>query len=516
MSGGVLVAPAGLTAMLDDLAKYANGPVKVGRFHTYLADLAGWHLNLTDQNPCIWVQAADLANGSSQQLAAELQVVVQKRTWQNSTILLFVDGPTDALHPHLTTLPLTRFVAFDAADQHRLETAVSPHDTALDLLRRKMACLDLSPYETSKPVTGNRFFGREQEIERVLQHAHTSYLFVGIRRIGKTSLLKEIKRRLDRMDLPERGQIRRVYIDCTVISSEEEFMRTLIFQLEQSGLTILSSRAQDPQRYQKRILDHYAMVHGSPITFLLDEFDRLLAHMRPDWPLLTVLKTAVQAKKVRFISAGFRRAMEAATNKHSPLYNLMTPVRLGRLPLSDVEKMVLTPMSQLDIKISEPTRLIERIYRETAGLPNYVQYYCKILLEQFACSSNNILSPDSLSEIQEDTEFRDFVLNTFMANTELLEQVIVYAIIGEGEAVAQHHFTERKIHGFLKKRNLSLPYERIDGACRNLEMAGVFKRTNADYMFAVPLFQHILRQMRDVRFLFDRTHEALQTENILS
>jgi len=238
--------------------------------------------------------------------------------------------------------------------------------------------------------------------------------------------------------------------------------------------------------------------------------------MKPDWPLLAVLKTAVQAKKVRFISAGFRRAMEAATNKQSPLYNLMTPVRLGRLPFDTVQQMVMTPLTQLGITISEPEKVVHRIYQETAGLPNYVQFYCNTLINQLTCSGEDIVQTSSLRHIQENIPFRNFVLNTFMANTELLEQAIVYAIIGEGEATAQQQFTEHAIQGLLEKRSISLPFSKIDRACRNLEMAGVFNRIDADYAFAVPLFQHMLRQTRDVRFLFERTREALQTENILS
>ena len=102
-----------------------------------------------------------------------------------------------------------------------------------------------------------------------------------------------------------------------------------------------------------------------------------------------------------------------------------------------------------------------------------------------------------------------------MSNTELLEQAIVYAIIDEGETAVLPNFTERNIHSLLKDRKLSLPFEQIDNACRKLEMAGVFNRVEAEYTFAVPLFRLMLQQTRDVSFLFERTREALQTENVL-
>jgi len=514
MTRGVLAAPAGLSALFDNPEESIRGPERVGDFDTYLADFSGWQLNLPEGTPCIWVKSTDFVGLFDRQSVLALQEVARKRAWLNCVVLVFVDGVVEKL-PGDMSLALPRFVFFDAAEQHVLETAVFPPTTFLGMLRTKMSTPELAPYEVCQPVTGSRFFGRQAEIERVLQNPQTNYLFVGIRRIGKTSLLKEIKRQLDRLDPPEPHQVRRVYIDCTVISSEEEFMRTLIFQLEQSGLTILSSRAQDPLRYQKRILDHYGMVHGSPITFLLDEFDRLLAHMKPDWPLLQVLKTAVQSHKVRFIAAGFRRAMEATTDQNSPLYNLMTPIRLGRLSLAVVENMVLTPLSRLGILVDEPAQVVERIYQETAGLPNYAQYYCRILVEQLAASEKTVMTAADLVTVQDNVAFRDFVLNTFMSNTELLEQAIVYAIIDEGETAVLPNFTERNIHNLLKNRKLSLSFAQIDNACRKLEMAGVFNRVDAEYTFAVPLFRLMLQQTRDVSFLFERTREALQTENVL-
>ncbi len=510
----VVVAPVGLSALFEEPAKKLHGPVQVGGFDTFLADFSGWLLDLSEEMPCVWVKAEDLHNQTGVGLLLSLQNAAHKQGWLNCTVFVFVEGKADGLEGGVPQ-SLTRFVVFDAAEQHVLETAVYPQETFLNLLQTKLSLLELAPYEIRKPVTGSQFFGRQAEIDRVLQNPQTNYLFVGIRRIGKTSLLKEIKRQLDRRDPPGPNQVRRVYIDCTVISSEEEFMRTLVFQLEQSGLTILSSRAQDPQRYQKRILDHYAMVHGSPITFLLDEFDRLLAHMKPDWPLLQVLKTAVQAQKVRFIAAGFRLSMDASINPNSPLYNLMTPVRLSRLPFVDVEKMVLLPLQRLGIQVDNSAQVVERIYSETAGLPNYVQHYCHILLEQLVGNGRRVVGSEDITAVQENPTFRDFVLNTFMANTDLLEQAIVYAIIDEGETAVLPNFTERHIHNFLKNRKLSLPFEQIDAACRKLEMAGVFNRVDAEYIFAVPLFQTLLRQTRDVSFLFERTREALQTENVL-
>ncbi|MEZ4613924.1 MAG: hypothetical protein R2867_00215 [Caldilineaceae bacterium] len=61
-------------------------------------------------------------------------------------------------------------------------------------LSQQVSLSVLSPYETSKPVTGSRFFGREAEVRRIIS-SDANFAIMGIRRIGKTSLLKEIGER---------------------------------------------------------------------------------------------------------------------------------------------------------------------------------------------------------------------------------------------------------------------------------------------------------------------------------
>lgn len=514
MSAAPPAMPVGLAAIVESLQPAWSGPVQYGRFQTYAVDFSGWRLSLMAATPCIWVPE-DACNGTPAALGAALQEAAQLAGWHNNLILVFVDGETADLQAQpLPSLP--RFVFLGAADQVTVAAADAPQEMLLHLLRGRLPSPLLAPYETTKPVVSSQFFGREAEIERVINHPTTNFLFVGIRRIGKTSLLKELKRRLDLVDPPEKDQVRRVYVDCTVINSEEALLRTLVFQLEQSGLTLLSSRAREPEQYQQQLFDHYVAVHGQPITFLLDEFDRLAPHMTADWPLLRVLPTAVQAGQVRFILAGFRRAMETIANIRSPFTNLITPVRLAPLSCAEVQQMVVTPLGRLGITIEDEAAVVQRIYEETAGLPNYIQFYCRIALQQLAAAQRTTLCLDDLVAIPENETFRHFVLNTFMSNTELLERAIVYALVAEGEGIRPFHFNQQQIAAALAGRNLIASPDRIDEACRNLEMAGVFRRENADFVFAVPLFQHALRRLRNVTFLFERAREALQTERIVS
>lgn len=501
--------PPALRTITEKLNFQTRNPCRVGRFETYKVDLSEWSLSLPDTTPCIWVQASDLETLSPPELADSLKDVANKCGWQNSIVLVFVDGQVETLRSHLPAA-LPTYVILNAEQQTRVQKADSPARVMLDILLSQMPRSQLAPYETHKPVIGSQFFGRQSEINKVLQHPQKSYLFMGIRRIGKTSLLKELQRRMDCLDPPHDHQIRRLYIDCTVINSEEDFLRTLTYQLARDELKLLMGRASKSKRYQSMMFDRFASLHGGPVTFLIDELDRLLPQANNDWHLFDVLRATANESKARFIMAGFRQAMEAARNQHTPYFNWAEPIQLGRLQRSDVKYMVLVPMERLRINIQNPEGVVNRINRETAGLPNYVQFYCKTLLERLDEEERDILIEDDLQAIYESREFRDFVLDTFMSNSEPLERALVYALVAEDHNPAERRtFSQRTMDSFLKRRKLSLTLEKLDHICRNLEVAGVFNQIGSDFAFAIPLFQQMLRQTRDVEFLFDKTREEI-------
>jgi hypothetical protein len=510
------ILPPALETITKKLKFEYRGPAKVGRFATYEVDLSDWSLNLSDANPFIWVQASDLAALSVAELANSLTDVVRERGWQNEVVVVLADGEVMSLRDHLPRA-LPTFVVLDAKQQARIQQADSPTAATLDLLLGQMPLSQLAPYETNKPVVGGQFFGRAREINQVLQHPATNFLFIGIRRIGKTSLLKEIKRRMDHIDPPHENQIRRLYVDCTVLSSQEEFLRTITVELDPSELKLLLGRAAQSKRYQRLMFDRFVSLHGGPVTFLVDELDRLLAQIGYEADLFDVLRAASNAGKARFIMAGFRRAMLASRKQQSPFFNLAKDIRIGRLKRSDVKQLVLIPLERLRVEIQNKEGVVNRINRETAGLPNYVQYYCKTLLEHVEESGRNVITEEDLGSVYENREFTDFVLNTFVSNTQPLERALVYAIVSEDESPTKRQtYSQRTMDGFLKKRRLNLKYEQLDNACRSLEVAGVFNQVGKNFEFAIPLFRRMLRTTRDVDFLFDKTREEIMTAGLLA
>ncbi len=90
--------------------------------------------------------------------------------------------------------------------------------------RRRRRERRFNPYVAGGPIFDEAlFYGREPLVQRILQTVHNnSLLLFGERRIGKTSLLHQVQRRLEVLDDPE-YQFQAVYIDLQGTPEERLF-----------------------------------------------------------------------------------------------------------------------------------------------------------------------------------------------------------------------------------------------------------------------------------------------------
>ena len=164
-------------------------------YDIYLVDFSSWRLRLSDHTPVIVVTETDLRNSSDDEIAQSISDVIRIRGYDSRMSLVVVQGDGAALREYFRA-SYTSALILDDRDQNEIVESRRP---TVELLRRLSSQIQLSflsPYETSKPVTGSRFFGRESIVRRVLMDRSANFAIMGIRRIGKTSLLKEIQARL--------------------------------------------------------------------------------------------------------------------------------------------------------------------------------------------------------------------------------------------------------------------------------------------------------------------------------
>jgi hypothetical protein len=226
--------------------------------------------------------------------------------------------------------------------------------------------------------------------------------------------------------------------------------------------------------------------------------------------LLNALRASSNVGHSRYVVGGFREVMRAFSDLESPLYNFARPIRLKEFSREQTAAMVLGPLENLGVHLDRRNDVVNRIFDETAGQPNLIQFYCSILVEQLDQQRTRTISPESLFGVYTNEDFRAFVLSTFMDNTTHLEKAIVFAVTADEEATAEHPFGVETIDKRLEARGLEVPLSDLDMACRNLELAGTFMSRGRLYRFATPVFPQMLRENYDVDYLFRK----IQSEGI--
>jgi hypothetical protein len=210
-------------------------------------------------------------------------------------------------------------------------------------------------------VYGDRFWGRENEIEAVsrLLRDGANIAMSAPRRIGKTSLMREVARRLEgefaavHVDLQGALSLEDVVVELTLASrSHRELHRRALdvfrnalgkvehLQTQDLSIQIRSAAAQDWQSKADRLLDEF-VAHDPPVVVYIDELailvNRLLkghdytitpARVAVVDQLMSWLRRATirHARKIRFViasSIGLAPVLRQA--KLSATLNTFTP-----------------------------------------------------------------------------------------------------------------------------------------------------------------------------------------------
>ena len=362
----------------------------------------------------------------------------------------------------------------------------------------------LSPYEINKPVTGSRFFGRESQVRQLLYSGDTNFAVMGIRRIGKTSLLREAARRMRERVLDSENEDagkRIFFMDCSTLRTSDELMREVIRHYYPHDLMRLENR-QFPLFFPD-FLRRMARRYEGQLVLLLDEFDVLLNADLNNEPLLNVLRTASNEGHCRFIIAGFRDLLEQSARLQSPLFNFAKPMRLKEFSREEAGRMILGPLLNLRVRVERENEVVDRIFAETAGQPHLIQFYCSYLIDRLDHTDSRRLAPEDLLGIYEDEDFRAFVLNTFMDNTTRREKAIVFSLVLKlGDKVEP--FDLEDIEAALMAQQIDVLLEDLERACRNLELAGTFTKQGRNYRFSIPIFPEMLARNYNAAHLLSK------------
>jgi hypothetical protein len=247
--------------------------------------------------------------------------------------------------------------------------------------------------------------------------------------------------------------------------------------------------------------------YKAKIVFFLDEIDNLVIMQRGSWDLFRMLRASANTGACQYIMAGFREAMREQYILDSPFYNFAQEIRLSEFTRKQAQELILTPMENLRVKLQARDEVVGRIYEETAGHPNLIQYYCMILLRRLDMSGKRVISPESLLDVYADEGFKSHLLTSFMQNTENREKALVYAVLLGQDAAHGRGFSYPFLDAALRKRGIVLPQAALDEATNVLTLAGILQRKGKEFFFTSPVFTRVLRQTYDLEYLFRKVKE---------
>jgi len=266
------------------------------------------------------------------------------------------------------------------------------------------------PYVADGPLSGDQvqsdlFQGRVKELRHIAETYGSRVpppaptCFYGIRRTGKTSLLRRVKRELTKVGMLA------IEMPLNGLSADQNSTRELVVAflhvLERSlsgtaGVRVsafeYSFDHPSPVVLLEDAFRHYARQTDLELVYLFDEFQVLLG--RSSVPILDVLRSIYDRGVAEFIFFA-NQGHDIQINTNSQL--AVASSRVDFLSAAETAELAKRPFGRLGLTVHE-TALAE-LYRQTAGHPNFTAKVLKAGLERINQSHRNLLVGADVADI---------------------------------------------------------------------------------------------------------------------
>jgi len=245
------------------------------------------------------------------------------------------------------------------------------------LTRQNFSALMFSPYSRNRPVFGWRFFGRKKELD-LLQESEESFFVVGGRRMGKTSLLRELERRMK----DDGAQV--IFVDVEACQDEDQVVRKILQSIsEKDAASAVRRQIALSEPFISSVLRKVTS-RGGRVVLILDELGNVISRQpKEQWKLLGTLREFSHGGKLRIIVSCFQELFQRqAIDRSGPLVNFGSVQRLHALTTQEVDEMVVAPL-QCWARINNPKALLQLVLSSVGRHPYILQTFCHQLFQRF-------------------------------------------------------------------------------------------------------------------------------------
>ena len=238
-----------------------------------------------------------------------------------------------------------------------------------------------NPYVIGDPVEGDLFVGRD-DIMRQLQELWLmgnhlqSVVIYGHRRMGKTSILKNIEPRLG-------SGIHVAYVNLLKSAGAETLSDVLLAISDQVAATLTIAPPSDAEmeaspdrtfdRFLRRATD--TLTEGKGLIIALDEFEKieeLIEAGRLEASFLAYLRGLVQdSPRVGFAFAGLHTLEEMSADYFQPFFASVIPIKVDFFKRATVQTLLPNPGG--DFPLDYDYDALDRIWELAAGQPYLTQ-----------------------------------------------------------------------------------------------------------------------------------------------
>lgn len=467
----------------------------------FSVDLSEWQLQFSDETPLFYALSASLPAGDDE-FANTMRDVLRRHNVQEDCFVV-TDRDAVELKRELGQTLFPRIVVCDARDQSEVLAAHSVTHALRKVVTSQFELTDLVPYHIGG--RDSRFFGRHEELNRILRHEAADFAITGIRRVGKTFLLNEAFRKMKAARPDEPAPL--VY-DCATFRQPHDFIRSIVHDLDIrqynrretagwsyfDGVTFLKNQARARKRH---------------IILFLDECDQLieLAHQSPD--LLEMIRASINNGSCRYIVAGFQRLLLETGDVKSPLYLRFETIRLQPFDRDETRHILLDPLTALGVQFEEQEKTVQQLYDDTGGMPPLVQYYCGEMTKILQKRRDRTIRVSDFGMIHSAAVLKSVVLDSFRDSVSKEDQLLIYILL-QRYGPKKGTYTQEEMSEALEESGWPLDWAKVDQACDRLLLAGFLTRDGHTFHFTMPTFATLVFRYHNLKYTIDSLKKELR------
>lgn len=378
-------------------------------------------------------------------------------------------------------------VVLGRKDLERIIIADDPPAQSRRTILDKVDLAKISPFVVAGPVPERMFYGREREIQTVVQRIWDgSIAIVGGRRIGKTSILQKATRVLSQPS----SSYHPLYINCHFIGNHDELFENL-----EITCRLPATVAHTPIGFRQLVL-HLAEASGGKHTvFMLDEIDNLLHYdvTERDEKLIKAFRSLSEERICHFVFSGSKVLNAQLHDADSPLFNFCNVLSLGYLDDKSAGRLLTEPMASINLELQESEKLVQETIRISSGHPRIIQYIGDQLVRLVSKEVPRQVTTEHLYAVTNSNRFRRDFIETIWGQSSPLEKLITLVMLEEDSG-----FSIDDLQRALLAVGVSVSNASLSKALSNLEIYPLLHREGNLYHFVPKAFPDIIEQSKDI------------------